>query len=93
MRGSGRGGEGPPGGWGAARVGEAAVGELVKLATSNQIVSGRNVVVEPSYPFAWLATRQLVTASDPQRAVGRAEQDVLEEHESQVLGHGIIEEL
>lgn len=46
--------------------------ELVDLATSNRIISGKNVSVEPSYPFSWLATRHLVTAGDPQRDIGRS---------------------
>jgi site-specific DNA recombinase len=38
--------------------------ELVQIATTNRLVFGKNVVVEPSYPFALLVNRQLVTAGD-----------------------------
>lgn len=63
--------------------------ELVQLATSNRIVSGKNVVVEPSYPFSLLANRELILACDPQRAVGRSKYTAPERNKLQALEHVI----
>jgi site-specific DNA recombinase len=65
---------------------------LVQLTTSNRIVTGKNVLFEPSYPFSLLANRQAVTAGDLKRDIGRSDQNVPERHDLEALEH-VIEEI
>jgi len=53
------------------------------------LVAGRNVVVEPSYPFSWLAKRDLIPKGDLQRAAGRSEESTPEQQKLQTLEHVI----
>lgn len=67
--------------------------ELVNLTTSNRVLSGKILAVEPLFPFSLLANRHAVTEGDPQRAVRRSSLIVPHRQQSETLIHGIIEKL
>ena len=71
--------------------------ELVRLITSNRIVRGKNVSVEPFYPFALLARRADSSSCDLKQTVGRSVENMPKEAHIETnsmcrLGH-VIEEI